>query len=513
NNNGFLDPGETASMVVTIQNAGSSNASAVMAQLTSTDLYVSVLTSAPQAIGTLAPGITGTATFTVHAAANTPFGHTAELTLNMTAAMGISQQDVLLIEFSDYCEASTTYQDEFISKVVCGDINNSSGWQNAVANYTDITTTLEPGVPVPITITNGNAWSSDKVTVWIDWNLDKDLGNNPNETFVLTSNGGGATFTGNIVAPAGQQSGQYRMRIRMTYSSDPQPCGNSNYGEVEDYTILIGAPMYLEPPQNVSCSVTGSNVSLSWEAPLPMASSVSGYRIYMDDEMVAAVETGLTYVHNNCPAGSHWFSVSAVYPEGESEIAQPVHVEVGNIQGKLQGFIRDAATNLVINDAWVTTVNGDYGAVSYSTPFGSHYTLHLMGGTYNVICNAQGYTSATHNGITLENGGTTTVNFYLMPTDSYGEGTTTGIGKYDTEDLSIYPNPASTVLNISITGAASSARYTLLNYQGSTVYTHEIGELSGFAVQQLDISEYAAGIYYLRLETDQNVTIRKVVIK
>ncbi|MDD4176302.1 MAG: C25 family cysteine peptidase [Bacteroidales bacterium] len=513
NNNGFLDPGETASMVVTIQNAGSSNASAVMAQLTSTDLYVSVITSAPQAIGTLAPGITGTATFTVHAAANTPFGHTAELTLNMTAAMGISQQDVLTIEFSDYCEASTTYQDEFISKVVCGDINNSSGWQNAVANYTDITTTLEPGVPVPITITNGNAWSSDKVTVWIDWNLDKDLGNNPNETFVLTSNGGGATFTGNIVAPAGQQSGQYRMRIRMTYSSDPQPCGNSNYGEVEDYTILIGAPMYLEPPQNVSCSVTGSNVSLSWEAPLPMASSVSGYRIYMDDEMVAAVETGLTYVHNNCPAGSHWFSVSAVYPEGESEIAQPVHVEVGNIQGKLQGFIRDAATNLVINDAWVTTVNGDYGAVSYSTPFGSHYTLHLMGGTYNVICNAQGYTSATHNGITLENGGTTTVNFYLMPTDSYGEGTTTGIGKYDTEDLSIYPNPASTVLNISITGAASSARYTLLNYQGSTVYTHEIGELSGFAVQQLDISEYAAGIYYLRLETDQNVTIRKVVIK
>ena len=513
NNNGFLDPGETASMVVTIQNAGSSNASAVMAQLTSTDLYVSVITSAPQAIGTLAPGITGTATFTVHAAANTPFGHTAELTLNMTAAMGISQQDVLTIEFSDYCEASTTYQDEFISKVVCGDINNSSGWQNAVANYTDITTTLEPGVPVPITITNGNPWSSDKVTVWIDWNLDKDLGNNPNETFVLTSNGGGATFTGNIVAPAGQQSGQYRMRIRMTYSSDPQPCDNSNYGEVEDYTILIGAPMYLEPPQNVSCSVTGSNVSLSWEAPLPMTSSVSGYRIYMDDEMVAAVPTGLTYVHNNCPAGSHWFSVSAVYPEGESEIAQPVHVEVGNIQGKLQGFIRDAATNLVINDAWVTTVNGDYGAVSYSTPFGSHYTLHLMGGTYNVICNAQGYTSATHNGITLENGGTTTVNFYLMPADSYGEGTTTGIGNYDIEELSIYPNPASTVLNISITGAASSARYTLLNYQGGTVYSNEIGELSGSATQQLDISEYAAGIYYLRLETDQNVTIRKVVIK
>jgi hypothetical protein len=513
NNNGFLDPGETASMVVTIENAGSSNASSVMAQLTSTDLYVSVLTSAPQSLGNLAPGITGTATYTVHAAANTPFGHTSELNLNMTAALGISQQDVLTIEFSDYCEASTTYQDEYISKVVFGDISNSSGWQGGVANYTDLTTTLEPGVPIPIAITNGNAWSSDKVTVWIDWNLDKDLGNNPNEKFVLTSNGGGATFTGNIVAPVGQQSGQYRMRIRMTYSSDPQPCGNSSYGEVEDYTVLIGAPMYFEPPQNVSGTVTGSDVSLTWEAPVPMTSVVIGYHIYMDNQMIATNQPGMTYVHNNCPAGSHWFSVSAVYPEGESEIAQPVHIEVGAIQGKLQGFIRDAATNLVINDAWITTVNGDYGAVSYGTPFGHYYTLHLMGGTYNVICNAIGYQSVTTNGITIENGGTTTVNFYLIAADNYEEGTTTGIGKTDNEGLSIYPNPASTVLNINITNSSTSLRYTLLNYQGSTVHSDVIDNPSGFATQQLDVSTYAAGIYYLRIETDQNVIIRKVVIK
>jgi len=512
NNNGFLDAGETAGIVVTIENSGSSDAFGVKAQLITSDPYIYLIPITPQDVGDLAPGATGTINCVIHAEDNTPFGYTALLDLIMTADMGISQQDIITIEFTDYCEASTNYQDEYISKVVCGDINNSSSWQGGVANYTDITTTLEPGVPVPITVTNGNAWSSDKVTVWIDWNLDKELGNNSNETFVLTSSGGGATFSGNIVAPAGQQSGQYRMRIRMSYSSDPVPCGGMSYGEVEDYTVLIGAPMYLEPPQNVSCSVTGSNVSLSWEAPLPMSSLVSGYYIYMDDENVAAVPNGLTYTYNNCPAGSHWFSVSALYPEGESEIAQPVHVEVGNIQGKLQGFIRDAATNLVIDDAWVTTVNGDYGAVSYGTPFGSHYTLHLMGGTYNVICNAQGYTSATHNGITIENGGTTTVNFYLMPADGFGE-VTTGIGGHAIEELNIYPNPASTVLNINITGAASSARYTLLNYQGGTVYSYEIGNLSGFAAQQLDISEFAAGIYYLRLETDQNVTIRKVVIK
>ena len=334
NNNGFLDPGETATMVLTIENSGSSNAYAVKAQLLSTDQYVSVLTTTPQQIGNLTSGNTGTASFTVHAAANTPFGHTAVLNMNMTANMGISQQDVLSILFADYCEASTTYNDEFISKVTFGEIDNSSGWQGGVANYTDITTTLEPGVPVPITITNGNAWSSDKVTVWVDWNLDKEFGSDPNETFVLTSNGGGATFTGNIVAPAGQQSGQYRMRVRMTYSSSPAPCGSASYGEVEDYTILIGSQMFLEPPQNVSCSVTGTNVSLSWQAPLPMASSVSGYNVYMDSQVIATMQAGMTYTHNNVPAGSHWFSATAVYPEGESEVAQPVHVEIGNKIGR-----------------------------------------------------------------------------------------------------------------------------------------------------------------------------------
>jgi hypothetical protein len=79
--------------------------------------------------------------------------------------------------------------------------------------------------------------------------------------------------------------------------------------------------------------------------------------------------------------------------------------------------------------------------------------------------------------------------------------------------LAVYPNPTSTVLNINITGAATSVRYTLLNYQGGAVYSNEIGKLSGFAAKQMDISTYAPGIYYLRVETDQNVTIRKVVIK
>ena len=150
------------------------------------------------------------------------------------------------IRSRDYCPASTTYQDEYISNVSFGLINNSSAWQAGVADYTDQSTDLEVGASESIVVTNGNAWSSDKVTVWIDWNNNLDFETGSDEEFVLTSNGGGQTFTGQITVPQGTQGGEKRMRVRMTYSSAPSPCGNSSYGEVEDYTVNVSGWMLVE---------------------------------------------------------------------------------------------------------------------------------------------------------------------------------------------------------------------------------------------------------------------------
>ncbi|NLO50835.1 MAG: T9SS type A sorting domain-containing protein [Bacteroidales bacterium] len=504
NNNGMLDPGETATMVLTIENSGSSDAFNVNAQLLSTDPYVSVLTTTPQQIGDLSFGSTGTASFMVHAAANTPFGHTAVLNINMTANMGISQQDDLSIVFTDYCEASTNYEDEYISKVVCGDINNSSGWQNAVANYTDITTTLEPGVPVPITVTNGNAWSSDKVTVWIDWSLDKELGSNSNETFVLTSNSGGATFTGNIVAPAGQQSGQYRMRVRMTYSSSPVPCGNSNYGEVEDYTVLIGQPMNLPPPENLTAQVSADDVTLTWTAPERL--TLTGYNIYRDGVMIDQMVTQTTWIDANCPEGSYWYAVTALYTEGESGHCNPVQVKIGGFIGKVQGTVRDATTNLSIPNAWVSALNTDFGAVTYATPFGSHYTLSLPGGNYQLVCNAPDYQQSSIYNVVLVDGGTTTVNFYLYPaTEEYGS-PTTGTSNPENRSISIWPNPAGNILNLEITGGSN---IEIVSPSGVKM----LSKSNCSQQERIDVRQLPAGVYFVKITAGENVSIHKVMIR
>ena len=140
-----------------------------------------------------------------------------------------------------YCDCSTTTEDEYIANVLFGNIDNSSGWQGGVADYTDQYTVIPHGSSEAITITNGNAWASDIVYVWVDWDQDFCFCNNiEDEQYILTNVGGtGEIFTGDIAVPVGQAFGDYRMRIRMTYSTPPPPGGTATYGEVEDYTLIV----------------------------------------------------------------------------------------------------------------------------------------------------------------------------------------------------------------------------------------------------------------------------------
>ena len=155
-----------------------------------------------------------------------------------------------------YCDAWTNTEDEWIAFVDFGLIQNASGWQGGVADYTALFNHIG-GVPAEIIVTNGNAWASDKVTVWCDWNDDFIFNNEfgSNEKFVLINDGTGAVFTGDITAPAGALGGPHRMRIRMTYNDDPVPCDESSYGEVEDYSIIVyygGCPEITWNPNSFS---------------------------------------------------------------------------------------------------------------------------------------------------------------------------------------------------------------------------------------------------------------------
>jgi len=141
-----------------------------------------------------------------------------------------------------YCTVSTTYlYDEFISRVQFITIDNSSTGVVSYSDYSSISTTVNAGQTYPIIVTNGYHFSSDQISCWVDWNYDGDF-NDDGETYVLTyaaSTGVLGIGTGNITIPTTAHLGNNRMRIRLVYTGTNSPCGNSTYGETEDYNVIV----------------------------------------------------------------------------------------------------------------------------------------------------------------------------------------------------------------------------------------------------------------------------------
>lgn len=90
NGNGKLDPGETAQIVITAENSGSSEAIQVMGTLTSQSPFITIVSSDPQPFGNITGSGSANAEFTVSAAQNTPAGNMAQFNLALNASLGIT---------------------------------------------------------------------------------------------------------------------------------------------------------------------------------------------------------------------------------------------------------------------------------------------------------------------------------------------------------------------------------------------------------------------------------------
>ncbi|MEN6511929.1 MAG: GEVED domain-containing protein [Chloroherpetonaceae bacterium] len=171
-----------------------------------------------------------------------------------------------------YCDASTSNcTDEYIGAVEFGDIYNWN-WatSNGVYNYTYYSTDVNPDVSYYIFVYSGhNIYSSDYVSVFIDWNQDCDFYDDY-ETIPLTNWSNGQYFDGYVYVPMTASPGPTRMRVRMTWASAPAPCGSSSYGEVEDYTVNVIPPVTLTTLPLAETQFCGGNsFQVSYEASGP----------------------------------------------------------------------------------------------------------------------------------------------------------------------------------------------------------------------------------------------------
>ncbi|MCX6233019.1 MAG: GEVED domain-containing protein [Bacteroidetes bacterium] len=144
-----------------------------------------------------------------------------------------------------YC-AATGGCDEYISNVSFNNINNATGCNNYTFYSALAAINVVQGNSYPITVTNGNFYGNDSCEVWIDWNRDT-VFDNATEYYKLVNSSN--PYTGTISVPYTALTGETRMRVRIRYYGNINPCGNAgqSYGEVEDYKInvIAGSPMVL----------------------------------------------------------------------------------------------------------------------------------------------------------------------------------------------------------------------------------------------------------------------------
>ena len=131
---------------------------------------------------------------------------------------------------------------EYINKVALGSISNTSGNDSGYKSFTNLSTNLTAGKTYNITLTPGytNVPYPEFWTVYIDYNNDGTL----NGTGEIAATGNGTTpKTLSFTVPANAKADTTRMRIQMHYGAQiSDPCAAINFGEVEDYSVIISAP-------------------------------------------------------------------------------------------------------------------------------------------------------------------------------------------------------------------------------------------------------------------------------
>jgi hypothetical protein len=141
-----------------------------------------------------------------------------------------------------YCAAGASSSGfEKISRVQFANVDNSSSATAGYEDFTSVVATVARGAIQDVSVTISNGVASDQTLIWIDF--DRNGVFHAVDELVFSQTGAG-TRSGTIAIPAGALAGTTRMRVRL-HDSDPSygpnatPCGNSGYGQVEDYTVQI----------------------------------------------------------------------------------------------------------------------------------------------------------------------------------------------------------------------------------------------------------------------------------
>ncbi|WP_299670522.1 GEVED domain-containing protein [uncultured Polaribacter sp.] len=223
----------------------------------------------------------------------------------------------------NYCTSqSSNTNDEYISNVQLGGIDNSSGAQ-FYSDFTGISTTLTKGNSYTVTVTP--TWTgtiyNEGYAAWIDFNKDGDF-TDAGEQILSVAPNQNTTVSASFTVPTNAIENATRLRVAMSYNAIPTSCQSFTYGEVEDYTVNLAASgPDTEAPTSPSAlagtNVTESAVDLSWTASTDNV-GVSNYDVFRNGTNITTVTETIYTATGLAENTSYVFTVKAKDAAGNS---------------------------------------------------------------------------------------------------------------------------------------------------------------------------------------------------
>ncbi len=485
NNNGMLDPGETANMVITITNSGHADAYSVSAALTSNDQYITVNTTSAQSLGNMNFGQSIPATFSVSASANTPAGYTAQITLQIAAMHGIEVEQTISLLFTDYCypTANCSFGDGLTGFSLASISNMNNGCSpDGYGDFTAMSAQLTPGETYTVSLQTG--YSNQEVCLWIDFNSNKEFEASERlltDFQLINSN---QVYTTQITIPEAVSGGVKRLRVRANWQdSATDPCANFSYGETEDYTVVLPAGTL-----GVTAWCDPEEICLYESAQLmAVGSGGSGNYTYL-----WTPATGLSNptIHNPLASPEETTTYTVEVNDGSTTASGQLTVTVLPLPPtpfiQLNGVI--LSSSATEGNQWYCSL----GAIEGAT--GQYFTCTWEDVYHVKVTGEHGCISMPSNSI------------HVIVTSIDDPATDPG--------LAIFPNPFADKVFIEFeSNFGEKIKLAVYNALGQQVkmITEGVSLNGGIKTLEISTDNFENGIYYFKLTTDEKVIVRKMI--
>ncbi|WP_282079700.1 S8 family serine peptidase [Aquimarina algiphila] len=409
----------------------------------------------------------------------------------------------------NYCASNgNSVADEYISNVQLGTINNaSSAGSGGYTDFTSISTTVAKGSSNTISVTP--TWTgtqyNEGYSVWIDYNQDGDFADSGEQVWTQAATQT-TPVSGTFTVPASAADGSTRMRVSMKYNGIPTSCESFQYGEVEDYTIIIGTSTgggggntgctsgissfpYNEGFENTLGAWTQSSADdINWTVDAsgtpsrgtgPSSATQGSYYIFVE-----ASGNGTGYPNKQAILNSPCFDLSGLtsasftfsyHMYGAADMGS-IAVEASNDNGATWTSLWNQTGNK--GNSWQTA------NIDLASYVGNSVQLR-----FNRVTGATWQADIAIDNVALSSGSSTT-SIFAVTADTLGQ----EVSELSTK-ITAYPNPLAPGDVLNIASQNSEAKpYTIYNTLGQVVD-------QGKVTNTINVDGLEAGLYMLKVNT------------